>query len=94
MTPAETLSKTKQRSRPPRNKAKERSSPVVCHCREKRNGLNLSLRDVSEATGISVAGLHAIEHGGNVEMTTAFKLCEFYGCSLMELWSPKPGENK
>lgn len=90
MTPAEKLSKNKKRTRPPRNeKRPKRSSPVICHCREKRNELNLSLRDVHAAVGISVSGLHAIEHGGNVEMTTALKLCEFYGCQLTELWSAK-----
>lgn len=89
-SPAVKLAKSKQRQRPPRNTAKvQRKSPVVCHCRKRRQDLNLSLRDVAEATGLSIAGLHAIEHGGDAQMTTAFKLCDFYGVGLGELWEAK-----
>ena len=89
-TPAERLSAKKQRERPPRNTAKiKRNSPVICHARKFRNALNLSIRDVAGEIGMTQAGYHAIEHGGNVTMEYAFKICAFYGKNLTELWEPK-----
>jgi hypothetical protein len=49
MTPAEKLAKRKQRQRPRRNSS-TKSGPVVCHCRQHREALNLSLRDVADAS--------------------------------------------
>lgn len=90
MTPAEKLSKTKQRPKPPRNeKSPARIYSLICHCREKRKSLKLTIEDVATATRITAKNLWDIEHGANLMMTTALKLCEFYGCLLHELWSAK-----
>lgn len=94
-TPAEKLASKKHRERKPRNSPKiVRNSPVVCHCRELRNSMNLSMRDVAEEIGITIAGYHAIEHGGNVTMEYAFKIAAFYGKRIDELWTSKKGGAK
>lgn len=90
-TPAEILAANKPRQRAPRNKV-QRVAKVECRCRVLRERLKLSLRDVAEATGLSVSGLFAVEHGGDVQMTTALRLCEFYGRKLSQLWLAKGGE--
>lgn len=85
-TAAEKLARTKRRKRPRRNES-SREPLVRCRVREVRESLNLSLRDVAAAVGISIAGLHAIEHGNGCQMSSALKLAAFYGKSLDELWS-------
>lgn len=85
MTPAEKLAKRKQRSRPPRNSTKD-DGPLVCKCRELRESLGLTLADVAAFVGISTAGLHAVEHGNDCQMSTAIKLATFYGRPVGELW--------
>jgi DNA-binding XRE family transcriptional regulator len=88
-SPAERLALTKKRSRKPRYTNKRKPGPVVCRLREMRDALDLSLYDIAGAVEMSVAGLHAIEHGGNCEMTTALKLSEFFGKRIDEIWSAK-----
>lgn len=87
MTPAQRLAETKKRKRQPRNSTTaKRRGAWVCRVRDKRNALDLSLRDVATAVGISYPGLHQIEHGGDPMLTTATKLAAFFGCTITELW--------
>lgn len=87
MTPAEKLSSQKQRKRPKRNTGKgPRKAVLSCAVRARREALNLSLRDVAAGVGLSVSGLHAIEYGCDVQMTTALRLCKFFGCQQGDLW--------
>lgn len=89
-TPAEKLAAVKQRKRPRRNASRiVRKHPLVCHVRAVRESLNLSMRDVALAIKMSIAGLHAIEHGGDVQMTTACKIAAFFGKTIDELWEVK-----
>jgi predicted transcriptional regulator len=87
MSPAERLAANKQRKRPKRNSGiGPRTIKLRCTARAMRESLNLSLRDVATSVGISVSGLHAVEYGCDVQITTALRLCEFYGCGLESLW--------
>lgn len=87
MTPAEKLSQAKPRARKPRNSSKKPPGPLRCRCREIRERLDLSLRDVSNAVGISITGIHALERGNDTQVTTALKLAEFYGVDISRLWT-------
>jgi DNA-binding XRE family transcriptional regulator len=88
MTPAEELASRKQRKRPKRNNGKEPRKVVLsCAVRDRREALNLSLRDVAAGVGLSISGLHAIEYGCDVQMTTALRLCKFFGCQQCDLWT-------
>lgn len=82
MTEAERLSKTK-RSLPPIACRK-----VVWRCTllDRRQRLNLSLRDIEGATGITSASLSTVERGSDLTLTTARKIADFFGASVEELW--------
>lgn len=88
MTPAETLAADKQRQRRPRNTAKlpRNAAWKVCNVREHRERLNLSLRDVATALGLSVSSYWQIEKGGDPMLRNAVKIAEFYGVGIGELW--------
>lgn len=89
-SPADKLVANKQRKRKPRNHAApKRNAPFHCAIRERREALNLSLRDVADALSMSIAGLHAIEHGSDPMLSTAFRLCVFYGVEINKTWSLK-----
>jgi len=85
MTPAEKLAQTRPRKRPRRN-ASARVPVLVCKVRDVRESLNLSLNETAKAIGMSVSGLHVIEHGADTQMTTAKKIAKFYGKTISELW--------
>ena len=83
MTPAEQLSKSKPR--------KERKPAVwrrvwQCSVREERERLHLSIREVAATVGISTTVYACVEHGGEVKLTAAWKLAEFFGKPIDELW--------
>lgn len=85
MSPAERLAKRRPRKRERRNESK--FAPIVhCGVREIRESINLSLRESAEAIGLSISGMFAIEHGGNVTMEVALRISKFYGKPLDELW--------
>ncbi len=86
MTPAEQLAKDKGPRRPPSEPA--RTKQFSCKIREKRNALNLSLRDVGAATGVSANSLLLIEQGYGPTLKTALHLARFFGVSVEELWEP------
>lgn len=88
MTPAEQLAADKQRRRRPRNTAKipRNAAWKTCKVREYRERLNLSLRDVAAAVGLSVSSYWQIEKGGDPMLRTAVRIAEFYGVGIGELW--------
>lgn len=86
-TPAENLSEQKKPKATANRKSTSARPPVFsCGIRAVRENLGLSLRDVSQAVGFSIAALWQIEHGTDPMLSTAFKLAAFYGCSVEELW--------
>ena len=87
-TPAEQLAKTKRRRKPRRlgqGKVANRKH-WVCKMADLRESLGLSIRDVAEACGFSVAGLWQIEHGTDPMLRSAATLAAFYGKQIHELW--------
>lgn len=85
-SPAEQLAAKKARKRAPRNKATPRNETWVCRVRDWREGMDLSLRDVAKAVGVSVTALHQIEHGTDPQLTTARKLSAFFRAPVEKLW--------
>jgi DNA-binding XRE family transcriptional regulator len=85
-TPAEELAARKPRKRAPRNEAAPRKRTWRCTIRDRRESLNLSLRDVANAVGVSTTTLHQIEHGTDPQLTTARKLALFFGANEQDLW--------
>lgn len=98
MTPAELLAASHPWKRSPRNTnapPRTKRKPVwVCTLRERREALRLSLRNVAAALGMSLAGLHRVEKGDDVMLTTAKKLAVFYGVGVEELWVGKVANQK
>lgn len=88
MTPAMKLSRKKKtlviRNRGIQNAP--RRGPWRCRVREKRLALELTASEVADALGLSKAGLSQIENGGDPMLTTAFRLADFFGVSVDELW--------
>lgn len=78
VTPAEKLAKQKR--------AEAKTPDVRCELRAVRLALGLTLDDVSEAAGVSKGNLCRLEYGGDVQLTTARKLAEFFGKTIDELW--------
>jgi DNA-binding XRE family transcriptional regulator len=78
-------------NKPPRRRRADgarMAQPIIwtCRLREVREGLRLSMRDVGNAIGLSVTGLHQIEHGTDPQLTTARRLADFFGKSIEWLW--------
>ena len=96
MTPAELLAAGKRRERPKRNgpATPPRKAVWAATLRARREALNLSMRDVAVAVGLSLPCYWAIEHGTDPMLTNARKLADFYGATVEELWPallpPKP----
>jgi DNA-binding XRE family transcriptional regulator len=94
-TPAQKLAaEKKQKARENRHRESRILGKVHCRVRVTREKLGLSLYDVSEATGISPSGLSAIERGRDVQITTAHKLCRFFGVSVDQLWPLPAGPDE
>ena len=89
MTPAEKLASKKPRQRAPRNHVPTRRVVWSCQIRELREALRMSIRDTAQAVGMSVSALWQIEMGGDLVLTTARKLAEFFGRTTDELWPAK-----
>ena len=88
MTPAEQLAASKPRQRPKRNGPATPSRKAVwaATLRARRESLDLSMRDVAQAVGLSVACYFAVEHGTDPMLTTARRVADFYGATVEELW--------
>jgi DNA-binding XRE family transcriptional regulator len=54
-----------------------------------RSQRGLTLKQISDRTGISVSTLHEIEkHERDVSLTTALKLGHLFGMPVAEIWQP------
>lgn len=54
-----------------------------------RNQRRLTLKQISDRTGISVSTLHEIEkHERDVSLTTALKLGHFFDMPVADIWRP------
>lgn len=85
MTPAERLAKRRKKTP---HRAGVVKAVLKCRLRECREPLGLTLRDVADETGASMANLSRLERGGQVELSTAFKLAAFFGKTVQEIWEP------
>jgi transcriptional regulator with XRE-family HTH domain len=58
--------------------------------RRLRLARDLTLEQVSHATGISASTLHAVENQerGDMLLGTAFRLAQFYGLPVADIWQP------
>ena len=98
MTTAELLAAGKPRRRPKRNgpASPRRAAAWLTTLRDRRESLDLSMRDVAEAVGLSIGGYFAVEHGTDPMLTTAVKIAAFFGATVEELWpallTPEPKE--
>jgi len=93
---AEQLAKTKQHRKPRRlgSNKDQRHVVWVCKIADLRESLGLSIRDVAEACGFSVAGLWQIEHGTDPMLRSAATLAAFYGKTIGELWPERLAEKE
>jgi DNA-binding XRE family transcriptional regulator len=85
-TPAEKLAKRKSRARGPRNAKPPRNRVFAPKLRELREQLNLSIRDVAEAVGLSLSSYWEIEQGGDVCLTNALAIAKFFGVTVEAVW--------
>lgn len=87
-SPAEQLAETKQRNRPKRNgPAKSEAVLWVTELSKFRESLNLSMRDVAQAVGLSSSAYFRIENGyADVSLSNAMALSEFFGVPIDHLW--------
>lgn len=79
-TPAQKLSRSK------RAKPLKWSGPWICALREKRTALRLTIAEVAKEVGLSSSTVFEAENGGDPMLTTAFKLANFYGLEVTDLW--------
>jgi DNA-binding XRE family transcriptional regulator len=86
-TPAELLAGNK----PVRLHYKSYKQEIVFNCKLKeiRKELGLSVPQVAKVVGISAQSLTTIELGTNPTLKTVYKLVEFYGKNIQELWQLK-----
>ena len=84
MSPAQRLSKKKKHRKP-----FSRKVVFDCSVRTRRLEYGLSIRDVAEQIGMTISGIHSIEHGTDPQLSTAYKLAAFFGAKIDDLWSMK-----
>lgn len=81
-----TVRSARQRKRPPRNALPIKNKVLKCNVRKVREAANVSLLTMADAIGMSPAGVSAIEHGNDVQMSSAMKIARFLRVSVSELW--------
>jgi DNA-binding XRE family transcriptional regulator len=89
LTPAQKLGKTKRRKREPRNIKTVAAVHWETSIRAMRESLRLSLRDVASAVGLAVNSYWKIEQGCEPTLSSAWRIAEFYGRRIDELWEKK-----
>lgn len=77
-------------TRTPRNVAQRRCALAVCSAlgsrlRETREGQRISLPTLAKLCGVSKGNLSKIEHGGNVTVTTLYRVCWALGVHPSEV---------
>ncbi len=87
MTPAEKAAKVKKaHACKPIGRQNPRKYPWICLVRARRQELRLSMRDVAENIGMSVAGIFEIERGSEPTLDTCRRLADFFGEAIESLW--------
>lgn len=61
---------------------------LVCRLQALRVDQGISLDDLCKATSMSKSNLHRIEHGGDVQLTTAYAIASAFGCEVQYIWPP------
>jgi DNA-binding XRE family transcriptional regulator len=87
-SPAQRLAKSKQLQRLKRNDASKSETILwTCKITEERELLNLSMRDVADAVGLSVSAFFRIEKGyADVSLSNAMSIAQFFGKTVYQLW--------
>ncbi len=63
------------------------------HLRHLRTQRGLTLKQISDGTGLSISTLHAIEkQQREPTRTSALKLAHFYGLPVADIWQPLFGQ--
>lgn len=85
MTPAEKYARDKTKNgkavRPERRAAKWQ-----CRLREYRERLNLTLRDLERATGVTNGTISNMEAGFETTLGNARAVADFFGATVYEIW--------
>lgn len=89
LTPAQKLGKLKRRRREPRNVRPVAAVVWETSIRAMRESLRLSLRDVAKAVGLAVNSYWKIENGCEPTLSSAWRIAEFYGRRIDQLWEKK-----
>ena len=88
MTPAEQLALTKPK-RLRKQRAASNGGPFYCVLLNLRQSVGLTLDDVSNATHISKAHLHAVEQGAEIGLSLALRIAGFFGRDVTDIWKPR-----
>ncbi len=89
LSPAEQLAK----SRSDRKQLKKKTSESLiwkCEISTIRKGLGLTLLEVCKSVKLSHRALRQIEAGFDLRLSTAYRIAEFYGKSVSDLWVRLP----
>ncbi len=71
----------------------ESQRKVQHHLRRLRTQRGLTLKQISDGTGLSISTLHAIEkQEREPTLTSAFKLAHYYGLPVADIWQPLFGQ--
>lgn len=60
-----------------------------CVVKELRNTKGLTLSEVGDGCEMSQSGVLRVERGGELHLSHAFNLAEFFGMSVEEIWRPE-----
>ena len=88
MTPAEKLAKKKNSvGKPPWGQRGNRREGIF-KSRVKELRTRLGLTQLQVQAGAGVTGLHEIEQGCELVLSSALKLAKFFGVAVEEIWEP------
>lgn len=94
-TPAQLLARKKKQdpdSMPRKSYGKAKWRPtwdVTLELEHLRHSLDLTLREVADATDMSESQYWRIEQGGDLLVTSALRIASFYGRTVEEIWCKK-----
>ncbi len=62
-----------------------------CRLQALRIEQGISLDDLANALKMSKSNLHRLEHGGDVQLTTAYEIASAFGLEVQDIW-PVPAK--
>lgn len=79
-------------------KKRRKIKPIIggvlkCRLQELRVEQGISLDDLANSLLMSKSNLHRIEHGGDVQLTTAYEIASAFGVEVQYIW-PVPAKLK